>query len=451
LAWLKRWALPSLALAALLLALLLLYFRIQDQLVQSEQQAGLVAGPTTPAETERDGLKVRGVADPGKLRPAETLSFWIFLENRSDGPLKGLRLQDFHLPPGFAEDGPCWQDHRPRCQAGDDSAARSPAPPWSLAKGQTVALEARVRVAARSRPGGRVITGVWTGQGEDGRQLQVPLAIGPIEVAPGPRPRWDDYEQAVYAFFKDLGLAVVLAVLPFVFQRIQQARARQEEARQFFLSRATDNAVRYLLPVSQLASQLRQTAGALPPGATARHVAQRQAFFYLISFVKKMRDLALEGGGILLTTPKAERLVDQCWGVLFERVRKQLGYVDLSHAVDLMEGHESITQFETAATPHHGFLGPQPTAAQEAVQRLREGFAAWPAADFARNAPYLDVFASVLGYEIDQLYAAWYDERDLRARKTELQASLAEVVIPGADPEAAEMRPRLQAYIEHLG
>jgi hypothetical protein len=212
------------------------------------------------------------------------------------------------------------------------------------------------------------------------------------------------FSAAIYSVLKDLALPVLLGILAFGFQHSLQERARAQAVRQALIPRATENVVRYLLPIVSAVSSLQK---AVTNGETTA------AFFYLVFVLKRMRDLTTAGGGIVLGNLASERFPMDCWGIFFARMKQRYGYMDLSHTMDLMTDHESISQFCTALLD-----APEATRAVRTAAVLR--FQQEYLKDFAKEnfgsqllLPILQIMAKVFEVEGNWLHRGWYEDEEL--------------------------------------
>ncbi len=183
--------------------------------------------------------------------------------------------------------------------------------------------------------------------------------------------------EAVYTFFKDLGLSIALALLAYAFQRLQQERSRAQDTRNLFLTKATDNAIQYFLPIIGGANGLLAQAQKLragPPGSNPEDPLSR-GFYYAFYFIKRMRELALKGGAFLLNDIYGEQLIEYCWDRFYSQAVQYLGYRELSRVLDILESQETLTSFEEKLRPR-GIMGGGkiPPAV---ITTMRDRFKAW--------------------------------------------------------------------------
>ncbi|HTG31783.1 MAG TPA: hypothetical protein VLB76_02540 [Thermoanaerobaculia bacterium] len=426
------WIFFGIALFAILLSL-----HVVNELVRSRHAEALASGPTPPITTEVDGVRLRGWADRSKVRPGDSFDLWIVIENRSGTNIASLGFREFRHP-GFVEVGACWRDRRPVCRPGDAAAKGLPD---RLENNQVTSLGAQLRPAGGA--GDWVVTGLteWTKAG--GGQAQGAVFIGPIQVSEPSPSGWLSSSEAVYTFFKDLGLSIVLALLAYAFQRLQQERSRAQDTYNLFLTKATDNAIQYFLPIIGGANGLREQVRKLRAGADPAEPLSR-GFYYALYFIKRMRELTLKGGAFLLPDLYGEQLIQHCWIVFYGQAVQYLGYREISRVLDILEPQETLTSFEEKLRPH-GLIGGGkiPPAV---IAQMRTGFASWVTGpDFANIKIELSFLAVVLQYETNRLYGPWYREEDRRSR-TDLE-QLATDLSSRLPPEQASA---LIAYLAGL-
>ncbi|MFL6231596.1 MAG: hypothetical protein ACJ76N_00515 [Thermoanaerobaculia bacterium] len=371
-----------------------------------------------------DGVRLRGWADRGKVRPNDSFDFWIVIENRSSTEIQGLRFHPFRHP-GFVEAGTCWRKGQPVC--GPEKAKpgeAEPGLPDRLESNQAVSLRAQLKPAGEA--GDWVVTGPieWTEPGKG--QTQTAVSIGPIQVTESSSGLLSGSE-AVYTFFKDLGLSIVLALLAYAFQRLQQERSRTQDTRNLFLTKATDNAAQYFLPIigrtESLLDQVAKLRTSQPGHDYTEHL--NRGFYYALYLLKRMRDLSLRGGAFFLTDILGEQLISYCWGLFYVQAVQHLGYRELSRVLDLMEPHETLSSFEEKLRPRGVFSGGRipPTV----IDTMKEGFRSWATGpDFPNIEKELSFFKVALQYETNRLYLPWYqaEDRDSRVSLEQLAEDL---------------------------
>jgi hypothetical protein len=417
------------------------------------RQQSIAAGPTSPTETETAGVRIRGWAERSKISPPEAFAFWLTVENRSGAPLQRLVLRELRAP-GFVPAGACWnRAGLPQCQPADHVAIQPLGLPLNLGPGDVAGLTAELSPSGSEL--GSVITGVFAWQAPDGAQKLGAVEIGPIQVVEQRVSFGTVMADAGYSFVKDLGLPLVVGFLAYYFQQTHQERARRDEIRRSFLERATDNAVHYLLPLVQAAQSLQSQAEKL---RLHRQAAVRDdwrtGLYYMVLFLKRVRDLAFKGGGFMLEDTRGEVVLQLSGNLVFERARDRLGYFEISLAQDLMEGHESVTQFWAQAASRQRSLFGGTGTRQQAIARLEDSFKDWVLTTFAENDDLLSIYSDVLLFEINWLFAPWYESATLKAPDLAIrQNRLADAVAaapPAARPPLAQLYAAVEAYSQGL-
>ena len=370
----------------------------------STEEAVSLASATSPvSQGEAGGVELRAWAGRASIRSGDTFEFWILVKNASTLPLTGLRLIDLDSP-GFVPVGNCWTAGVPGCRPGVPSSGQPAGLETVLSPGAVGMAFAELKSSGSPGKHPRPITVsvTWSLRGKSEQQS---IKIQPAEVAPH-APHW---VVVVYSFLKDFGLPLLLGVLAYLFQQILQERSRVQSAHSTILPTATTNAVKYLLPVAAAIRNLRRVlaeAEGIPPDQPQWQAKQQEAFFYFVFLLKRMRDLNFVGGGFFLGDVSSEVLVAECWRAVHRRAIEHFGYLDLSHAQDLLEGHETFSLFL-------GQFEEPPNPAQTAARRVAGSFPDWSRATQSNaDLQLLSVVSGILQFEANRLYLGWYEKVD---------------------------------------
>jgi len=416
------------------------------QLVRAAREESLAEGATPPAVLEKDGLRIEARADRSKVSIPGVVHVWVTFQNRSDAEIQNLKLGRFRTD-GFKQ-GRCWIAEVPACRPGE-TVAKSSLLPAKLLPGETVALMGDLQ--PENAPGSRVLMGPvsWTlvRPGKSPLNEVEVVTLGPLQVAEPPTHWLLTVGEAVYSFFKDLGVPVVLGLLAYLFQRLQQDRTRQQETRQRFLDRATDNSARFYLPICSAAHMLVWQSRAFKeaaPGDPEREKSFRRSFYYFLYLMKKNRDLGHHAGGFFFPKREAEKVVDKCERAFFPAAWGRLGYIEISEVLDSLDEEETITSLEKKLFRPR-FLSLLSGSEATAATRLRDGFRTWLEKDgFDRYHDVLTVFSKVVLYEVNTVYASWYGQEDQPREDLE-------EIWRGLKPEDAEIATALRSYLDRLG
>ncbi|MDP9120888.1 MAG: hypothetical protein M3O15_05875 [Acidobacteriota bacterium] len=365
----------------------------------------------TPGEVELKAWLSRAA-----IRSSDSLELWISIKNSGKKQLDDLRVVGCDLS-GFVPSGTCWLAGVPSCRP------VSPANPpqaggleRALAPGATAMVFAEIKPSVHSGgPGPVTLRVTWqlAGQAPVTEAVKIPR----VEVAP------HAYHGIViaYALLKDLGLPLVLTILAFLFQQILHEGSRSESARNAMLPTATTNASKYFLPAASAARSLERVlkeAEALspePPDNPRWWAKHQEAFFYFLFMFKCMRDGNTVGGGFFFRDTLGENLAAGCWGAVYRRAIEHFGYLQLSHAQDLLEGHETISRFLDRLRSSDRSLEP----ARQATRDVADGFLAWAGGGNGNpDRGLIQVLGEVLEYEANRLYLGWYDKVEIPSQET---------------------------------
>ena len=391
------------ALCVFLFIVIAIFASSDYQLLKAKQEIAQLQGGTrpvlgTPWQTEcSKDIRVLGWLDRSLVKLGDSATVWLAVENRSPVAISNLRIESF-THRGLIQAGNCWQGGFPHCLPGEVSSAQSPGLSSDLKPGDAATVLAELKPTASAKPEAIYAAVRWK---EPGRRCGSNVTFGLIDVA---EPPWR-FSAAIYSLLKDLALPVLLGLLAFSLQQSLQDRARTQAVRQALTPRATENALRYLAPIGFASLNLQR--------AIEKTRDPTEAFFYLVFVIKKMRDVSQADGGIVLGSLESENFTASCWAIFLARVKERYGYMDVSHAVDLMEDHESISQFYSALRDSPKAIRPVRKAA---VLRFQQKYLK----DFADGnlgphlPPVLQIMAKVLLPEINWLHRGWYEDKELK-------------------------------------
>ena len=366
---------------------------------RSMEDAVSLASATSPvSQVGASGIEVRAWAGRALIRSGDNFEFWILIKNTSKLPLANLRILEVDSP-GFVPFGNCWIGGVPGCRPGVPSANQPAGLETSLTPGTVGMAFAELKSFGLRGGTPRPLTAriAWTrNQKEESLRIQ----IQPVEVAPH-APQW---VVAVYSLLKDFGLPLLLGILAYFFQQIQQERSRAHEAHSAILPTATTNATNYMLPAAAASRNMRnmiEEAG--QPNHPQWQEKQQQAFFYFVLLLKKMRDLNSVGGGFFFADVSSEVLAARCWRAVYRHAIEHFGYLNLSYTQDLLGEHHTISYF---LDQFNKPLNP----AQAAARKVAENFPSWSADKSVLC--LLDVLEELMQIEANRLHLGWYDKVD---------------------------------------
>ncbi|MFN8096450.1 MAG: hypothetical protein U0599_30270 [Vicinamibacteria bacterium] len=407
---------------------------------QDAQPSRRPAAATPVVEVEADQLRVRAWFDRSHVTVGEQAAVWVVLENRSARDVAEIRFLRF-LTPGFAPEVACWRDG-PACPPGASAAL---AFPRTLKAGSLLPLQAVVRanraVAAGSFDG--AIAAVV-----DGKETVLVLSVGPATVS-APPTLAAVVPEALYGFFKDVGLTLMLGVLALLFQAYQQRRAQVQETWSVVFPRAHETAVKYLLPIVGAASGLvRQVDEALDGqrSVESARLARRRALFNLVDLFRSLQRLGNEAGGYVLSDTRGEEFLYQCWASVRKRLESALGFETILRVLHATKGVATLVEFESqVARPAVGWEDAD-------FAELRGRFEAWLAGvtvDVDRQ--IIDVYRTALEHEANTVYERWYPTGQVARQAAdvarEVEALRARLAAAG---EEKTLQVALEAYLERL-
>jgi hypothetical protein len=371
----------------------LLALDIQVERARAAEDPTRAAGPTPVSVNRTNELRLRGWATRSRVSTSGSVRVYLTVENRSDKRIDEIDLS--LTGQGFEPSGPI--------------------PVGAFAPGAATTHPVDLK-ALNETSSGIITSRVDWKIGKIGSNTT--LAIGPVEV------RAEEglvllLSRAVLSFFKDLALPIVLVLLAYAVQHLQQEKTSHEETFHAMLPRAHENIVRFLLPIGTHAGRfLRYLPESKVPRSdeekAAEELALQQAFFHLLFITKGMRSLSQKGGGIFFTNIPGETAVSLCWKELLGSIEKELGAREISEILDEWGRAESFTslqkRFKTDTNP-----------ARDCFTETEKKFKDWIERELDYERRLLRVFKDVMQYEIDKIYGAWYREEPAYAEESRVE------------------------------
>jgi hypothetical protein len=390
----------------------------------SAEEAVSSESATSPVSRVAYGTEVKAWANRAVIRSGDSFEIWVLVKNLGSLPLTHLQIVGLDSR-GFVPVGNCWVEGVPGCRPGVPSSEQPAGLEATLQAGVTGMVYADLKRSG-GLPKPIVAHLAWNLGGRSQEQS--------VEVRMDMAPRAPHWAVVLYSVLKDFLLPVLLGILAYLFQHVLQDRSRMQAARNVLLPTATTSAVQYLMPIVGAAGGLRAASDA------------EQGFFYFVFLLKRMRDLSGKGGGFFLGDLQSEELITECWNVFRRQVIEYFGYLDLSHAMDLMEKRETISKFLGHLQSPKGPL----TSAQSAAQRVKGGFSAWRLSGDP-TLKLLEVMSRVIQIETNRLYLGWY-ERVENPTAEELKGwEEAILAFRQAHPQVAEnLGEKLEQYVSTL-
>ncbi|HEX3125980.1 MAG TPA: hypothetical protein VH394_01495 [Thermoanaerobaculia bacterium] len=357
-----------------LVVLGLLTLDVHVERARAEDQAG-AAGPTPASVNRTNELRLRGWATRSRVATSGSVRIYFTIENRSD-----KRVDDIHLfitGQGFKPAG------------------------WIhlgvFAPG--AATTQAVDLKALSETSSGIITARADWRVGKARS-NTTLAIGPVEV------RTEEslgliLSRTILSFFKDLALPIVLVLLAYAVQHLQQEKTSHEETFHAMLPRAHENIVRFLLPIVSSANRFLRY---LPEAQKKDAAALQQTFYHLLSIAKGMHNCSRKGGGIFFTNIPGETAVSNCWKELLARMGTKLGDPNISEMFDEWGRIDSFTSFQKRFKSQTAITD----EARAAFVAAETSFKGWIQEEFGYEKQLVQVFKDIMQYEIDKIYGPWY-------------------------------------------
>ena len=393
-------------------------------------------------------LTLEGWLSTNKVDKGKAVAFWISAINGTDSPVSGVRLLAPFITPGFVpDDRSCWTPNGlPTC----DEVGRRVSPPACLAPGEASTLHARLRAEGELGTYSPMIVIAW--QRPSGGEAREALILGPIEVTSPWREAFLNAGRRFLGIAKDIAIPLAIFLIGLTFQKATQAhlesakreedqRGRRMQVWQGLLAQNFKDVQKYYLPGL---SSLGRIQGRIEAATKGEEVARMECLFSLLLFMKRMKFLIDEIGGVQFQNRSGEDIVAGAFGVLRRILEdeRRFGVVDAALAMKSMALNEDLGDF------HSKYTGADPST-NELFSRLKLKFDGWlvdTAYPFATYMCLIQVFATVMEHEINRpFWEYWYEKREEFPR-SQLEGQLEDLK---RIPEA-ELGPRTSEALESL-
>lgn len=423
--------------ALLLGGLMLIWYQRakQDDAVAGARTA---ISTSTPAVGEND-IRVDGWIDDSRVAKETPIAFYISVQNASkDKPIRDIAILRFQKP-NFsvpAKESDCWKDDVLTCANAEKPATKLPSGELKPLTAMTI----EGHLVAGKDAGSYALSAVVSWKDATGGDRRTPISLGPVTVEDESRKSFATKIKAAHSFFKDLGLALVLFWLGYRVKKIEEEREekrkrveeRTTRVRQTWtqmLPKIHENAEKYYM---RLASDASQAANYYEGPEKDPNIC----FFFYLHFLGRAKVMTDNIGGYYLKAREGEDCVSEIWDVLrssadarFTRAKREFAQ----------------QQVVKVGTYHEFVMDVLPE-----LQLLKLDFMHDVSTGaFALDAALLEMYALVLGFEMNCSYAFWYGNAEQFPQKSfdETLAKLKRLGISAKYPKLANELARYEKNV----
>lgn len=405
----------------------------------------------SPSENPSPGrLQIAaGLSHRLQLR-GENVRFWITVLNNGPAAVSDLRWTATEIPeyevvsrswcvaPTAAVSGRC-----------DQLAA-------TIEPGQQLAFWGELRAVRKHEERDLFVVLRWDGPGGESHAA---VHLGVAETVTGLQAFLTTFGQ----FVKDFGLPILLAILGIAYQLWERKRAeiREEQDRKAQIERTWNTMLpisheyntKYYTPLAgagggflSLVATFQQ-ANQEQPGNEAALQHARLAFYYLLLFERRCREIYTTIGGFYFKDRTGEELVATSLSAY--RGKNLLGQktipVELSRVLSHMDLNESFDAFM-------GRLGRDknvPKVVADAMESVWQHFYGCLLRDTKEATSYMSLFLVLLMHEANRPYEYWYGAPSRLQLNGADQQTLQEIIqMLSKRPEASGLRKEAKRYLE---
>jgi hypothetical protein len=354
--------------------------------------------------TNTDDVAIDGWVDDQRVRPGQTVTFWIAVHYppatpplATPPPAKPLRISDvrilamrypnFGIPP--AEKG-CWTNAVLQC--GEPSGPKLPDPARILPQGGTLTFEGHLVAGPDlGRFGIAAVVGWKDAAGVEHRK---PISIAPITVA-------RDWFQPTLRILK-AAQSLIIPLVTFFFgvwfssynakrdlglKKAQENAARLQQTWNLMLPKLHANAEKYYMRLSSHATRIVQYTEEGKPD---------YAFFFYLKFFAQMKRLIDDIGGFYLKSMEGEAILSDTWSLIMDEADSPTWF-----------GRSDRERLQLAMPEKYTFSEFAPSLKYGLVARAYSRFLADQSA-FARQMILFKLFADIFDFEMNVGYLYWY-------------------------------------------
>jgi hypothetical protein len=388
-------------------------------------------GKVFKADRSDEGtVTARAWVEPSEYEPGAQARCWVRLENRTKDPVTHVRFAVAQALSSFLKtDAVDFTDRINR-----DLNARL-APPGSLPADGVVSFWTRLPFPDKAGQYDFDLIYRWDGAAENR------LLIGPLDV-PGPMKRLMQTGSSLYGVAKDMAVPLAVVFLTWAFSHYDEKRKQAEAAKEKIQLAAEEKKEQARKEAERQTQQVRETWARmliisrrdtstyyLPLLAAVTRIVRtaeertpqwdRECFFYLMKFLRVMRRIGQENGGIYLKSRKGEDVVAGVWSsVIQPAIEKKFTLKTCAAAIDQFDSRESYAQFDDTFEKK-----PATAACWKAFQDWQVD----KAIPFTAYVPLLKLFKSFLQYEKDRPLDYWYGSAQKPPRE-EIEGLLRQVL-----------------------
>jgi hypothetical protein len=249
--------------------------------------------------------------------------------------------------------------------------------------------------------GSSMVTSVFQWRSASGETSLQPLDVGPVRLTNPVLGVASNGVETFMSLVETFAIPLGLALVGWLLQGKLQELSRQQQAWASMLPESHKNNSEMYLPLIKDIMMFSNRLKKYEDGAGEEQC--REAFFFLLLAMRRMREVGARGG-FYLKDRKGEKVVALCWNTFVPRLTRNLDpYEDLSSVVDSIKLDESYSR-------HRGKVERLPNLEAKRVV-LQQKFHGWIDDVHPRDKRdfcLVRLFRLLLDFEINQIYEFWY-------------------------------------------
>ena len=424
--------------AILGLLILVLLFSLARGLTRTLQPQDAVTGKQrATAAIEGKGLQTTVWINQDRAQIGRPVRVWFQLENGTKEAVSA-RVLLFEAP-GFGKPRTVERSFKgfPFYMAG---AAGKPVP-LSKATLQVPAAGSAyfwVEMASAWWSGNSMVTSVVQWRSRSGETFLQPVEVGPVRLTSPVLLVASNAVETLMSLVETFAIPLGLALVGWLLQGKLQDLSRQQQAWASMLPASHKNNSEMYLPLVMALKTCFKRLDRYEKSTRGEHC--REAFFFLLLAIRRMREVGARGG-FYLQDRQGERVVTLCWDTFVPRLARNLEpYDDISSLIDSVKLDESFSRHSRKVERLAGL-----EAKRAALQKQFSDWVAGVDWRDKRDFCLIRLFSLLLMFEINQIYEFWYGTPQ-KFPFEDCEEELLQLEGAPADPDFQKVAGEVRAY-----
>jgi hypothetical protein len=320
--------------------------------------------------------------------------------------------------------------------------------PWLNVLKPGASSQFRCRLRPLGSSGSFSLVAVFGYSTAEGTRTHSAVTLGPLRVVAG----WRDWfvpwavaiQSVVVTLLLPITLVLVAWLLPVMEKSWSESRAQAQQTWNLLLPYSMQTGREHYLPVASTLGWLSWSVKQPEPSSpTERAEYRREIVYYTLRFLRQMRDVRDQLGGLHFKNRKGEAAAAKCWGSIRDLLSKRFCLREYDAALDAVNPKDSFDRF-SIRLERRPIFRPALRRAEAIITDWLDGQSGLALKEYL---PLLDFYRETLRYEVNRPLEYWYNapesSNDLRSAWEELKNKDYREI-----PDWTQVKAILKTYVE---